>query len=206
MYHSFIFKFFKFCLPIFETYDFVILQNKNILIIYIYNDTYSYIFTINQLMLKSIHVLSDSSFIMFSLLKQHYLFSISQSHVCSIFRALIRFTVLTISASGRFYRWPRLRKERTHNRADFFIGDVHLTHHMFLYKYDVRLARRKFYTSHFIRFSRRRVRLATFDFGLLKQYAQNVVCFQPANIFTNRGLIIHGMLRRQKKGKIEKFY
>ena len=99
-----------------------------------------------------------------------------------------------------------MHKERTHNRADFFIGDAHLTHHMPLYKYDVRLVRRKFYTSHFVRFSRRRIRLATFDFSLLKQYAQDVVKFQPSNIFTNRGLIIHGVLRRQKKGKIEKFY
>lgn len=152
------------------------------------------------------HIACDKAFIGFVFVRLHSLFNLSIAHVRSIFNALIRFTTLTISASGRFYRWPRLHKERTHRRADFFIGDAHLTHHIFFYKYDIRLVRRKFYTSHFIRFSRRRVRLVTFDFGILSQYAQSVIQLQPSNIFTNRGLIIHGLLRRQKKGKIEKFY
>lgn len=193
-------------MPIFETYEFIVLRGYNSLIFYCYNQLYSYIFTIDMSRIAHIYIPADGAFVYFKLLFQHPLAQLSIAHVCSVFNALIRFTTLTISASGRFYRWPRLHKERTHRRSDFFIGDAHLTHHIFFYKYNVRLVRRKFYTSHFVRFSRRRIRLVTFDFNTLAQYANNIIQLQPANIFTNRGLIIHGLLRRQKKGKIEKFY
>jgi hypothetical protein len=159
-------------------YTYILLKNSNILLLYIYNNLYSFIFSIDSTKLTSLKYYNCTNTICIIYSTKFLFFKLGKAHLLELLHLLYSMYIIKLRIRGRLFR---LYKHK-------YFG-VHLlskrSHIVIIYVDSI-------YFKYIKKFSR--IRIFGFSKCTLANKANEIASWSMYNIYTSRGLFVENRL------------